>query len=413
MSPKRAGTAASPERARKRAPKLMFVAGETSGDHHAAAVIQALGSRAGCFGLGGPAMAEAGLRLDMDLAGRSVIGFVEVLRHIFYFRRAFALARRLLVEEKPDLLVLVDYPGFNLRLAAIAKALDVPVVYYISPQVWAWKRGRVKTMARTLRKMLVVFPFEKPIYEQGGLDCVLVGHPLLDAIPKALLGRRLEDRRPAARLKLRAPFAWKGPAKVVGLLPGSREQEVAWLLGVMLRSAVLLAKARPGLRFVVVKPAAAPAQWYEEVEKARAQGLRVELFEGKSQAEAYTARAGFDAALVASGTATLETALLGTPFCILYRLNALTYAIGRRLVKIHSIGLANVVAGRRVVPEFLQEGLKPAAIAGALGGLLDDPEARREQRHGLRPGLLSLGGPGVARRVAGELLALAKEAHAS
>ena len=158
MSPLRSAALPKP----KRRPRLMFVAGETSGDHHAAALIKALGGRADCFGLGGPAMRAAGMRLDMDLASRSVIGFVEVLRHFFYFRRAFALGRRLLAEEKPALLVLVDYPGFNLRLAAHAHALGIPVAYYISPQVWAWKRGRVKTMAKILRKMLVIFPFEKP-----------------------------------------------------------------------------------------------------------------------------------------------------------------------------------------------------------------------------------------------------------
>ncbi|HTB23414.1 MAG TPA: lipid-A-disaccharide synthase [bacterium] len=393
-------------------PRLMFVAGETSGDHHAAAVIKALGRKAECFGLGGPAMAAAGMRLDTDLASRSVIGFVEVLRHFSYFRRAFSLGQRLLAEERPDLLVLVDYPGFNLRLASYAKFRGVPVAYYISPQVWAWKAGRVKTMARILRKMLVIFPFEKSIYDKAGLDCSLVGHPLLDAIPTGLLHRSEADRPKTEFRTLRAAFPWKGAKPVVGLLPGSRAQEVGRLLGVMLESAALVAKDRPGLRFVVVKPPAAPAGWYTEVGLAQSRGLQVEIFEGKSQAEAYAARAGFDAALVASGTATLETALLGTPFCILYRLNALSYAIGKRFVKIHSIGLANVVAGRRVVPEFLQEGLKPEAIAKELGSLLDDPARRRAQRHGLLPGLRSLGKPGVASRVAGELLALAKEAHA-
>ena len=188
---------------------------------------------------------------------------------------------------------------------------------------------------------------------------------------------------------------------------------MGWLLGPMLQSAEWLVKTRPGLRFVVVKPPSAPAEWYSGVLEAKARGLNVDLFESRDHTQAYAARAGFGAALVASGTATLETALLGTPFCILYRVNSLTYAIGRRLVKIHSIGLANVVAGRRVVPEFLQDDLKPEAIAAELGRLLDDPAARKEQRRGLLPGLRSLGKPGVARRAAKEVLALAKEAHAA
>jgi lipid-A-disaccharide synthase len=181
----------------------------------------------------------------------------------------------------------------------------------------------------------------------------------------------------------------------------------------MLQSARLLAAQKAGRRFVVLKPAAAPMDWYGPVEAARAQGLDLRVFEGRDQDQAYEARAGFDAAMVASGTATLKTALLGTPFCILYRLNALSYAIGKRLVKIHSIGLANVVAGSRIVPEFLQQGLDPRAIAAAMEGLLSDPKARALQRKGLAPGLRSLGGKGVAARVAGELLKLAREARAA
>ena len=392
-------------------PKIMFVAGETSGDHHAAAVVQALGKRAFCFGLGGPAMAAAGMRLDLDLASRSVIGFVEVLKHFNYFRRAFAQAGRLLGEERPDLLVLVDYPGFNLRLAAKAKALGVPVAYYISPQVWAWKKGRVPLMARLLRKMLVTFPFEKRIYDQAGLDCSHVGNPLLDAIPGALRWKGPADPPAARQARLRKSLGWKAAGQVIGLLPGSREQELRWLLPVMLEAAQRT--AAPGRRFVVVKPASAPADWYGPVQAAREDGLDVSVFEGRGQAQAYAARAACDAALVASGTATLETALLGVPFLILYRVHPLTYAIGKRLVKIHSIGLANVVAGRRVVPEFLQEGLDPAAIAADLERLLSRPAERRSQRRGLAAGLRSLGRPGVAGRVAGELLALARETHAA
>lgn len=393
-------------------PKILFVAGETSGDQHAAAVVRALGERAECYGLGGPAMLEAGLRLDMDLASRSVIGFVEVLRHAAYFRRAFKLAEQLLREDRPDLLCLVDYPGFNLRLARKAKALGIPVAYYISPQVWAWKRGRVATMRRLLRKMLVTFPFEKPIYDQAGLDCALVGNPLLDAIPAALQHRGPGEPSAARQARLRRALGWRGKGPWIGLLPGSREQEVRWLLPVMLDSARRLALGHPERRFVVVKPPSAPLAWYQALEAARAEGLPVQVFEGRSEHQAYQARAALDLALVASGTATLETALLGTPFCILYRVNALTFAIGKRLVKIHSIGLANVVAGRRVVPEFLQSELEPGAIARCAEGLLTDRAQRRQQRRDLAPGLRSLGEPGVAVRVARELSALIREARA-
>lgn len=399
-------TALGPSRRR---PRLMFVAGETSGDHHAAAVLRALGGRVDCFGLGGPEMRRAGLRLHLDLASRSVIGFIEVLRHAPYFFRAFRLACRLLREEKPDLLVLVDYPGFNLRLAARAHALGVPVVYYISPQIWAWKPGRAKRMARFLRRMLVLFSFEKPLYDAVGLDCVHVGHPLLDAIPPHLRRQDGSEPSPSRRAAWRRALGWKGSGPWIGLLPGSRRQEVAWLLPVMLETARRLADGDPDRRFVVVKPPSAPEAWYEPVAAARRAGLPVRLFESPKAALAYQARAALDFALVASGTATLETALLGTPFCILYRVHPLTYAIGKRLVKIHSIGLANVVAGRRVVPEFLQAGLDAEAIAATAEGLISDPRRRLEQRRGLAPGLRRLGRPGVAKRVAAQLLALVRE----
>jgi lipid-A-disaccharide synthase len=180
----------------------------------------------------------------------------------------------------------------------------------------------------------------------------------------------------------------------------------------MLETAKLLAAADPARRFVVVKPPAAPAEWYAQAVQAQRAGLKIQVFSGKSQAQAYEARAAMDFALVASGTATLETALLGTPFCILYRVHPVTYAIGKRLVKIHSIGLANVVAGKRVVPEFLQQELIPASIAARSERLLTRPSERRAQRAGLLPGLAGLGRPGVAKRVALELLALSRAARA-
>ena len=380
-----------------RGPKIMLVAGEASGDHHAAALAGALKRLAKgvrLYGLGGREMAKAGVRVDLDLASKGVIGLVEVLRHAGYFRRAFAQALGLLKSERPDLLVLVDYPGFNLRLAKAAHGLGIPVCYYVSPQVWAWKRGRVKTMARILRKMLVTFPFEKPIYDAAGLDCVFVGNPLVDALPRAAKGA-------AGRRAL----GLKGGGPWVGLLPGSREQEVRWLLPVMLESARHMALAKPQARFVVVKPQHAPLAWYAPLAKAREQGLALRL-ESRPQASAYRLRAAMDLALVASGTATLETAMLGTPFLILYRLHPLTYAIGKLLVKIHSIGLANVVAGRRAVPEFLQGALKPEAIAAAGLKLLDYRRERQAQLSAMANAVRTLGKPGVAKRAAREVLNL-------
>jgi lipid-A-disaccharide synthase len=373
--------------------KIMISAGDVSGDHHAAAVLKALKKLRPdlqAFGLGGPALQAAGLRLDVDLVSRSVIGLVEVFGRLGFFLRAMATASRLARQEQPDLVLLVDSSGFNLRLAK--KLTGFKIAYYICPQVWASRPGRMKVMARTLAKALVTFPFEKKIYDAAGLPCAFVGNPLLDALPA-----KPRKGSAALRKKLGLPA---GP--LLGLLPGSRAQEVKGLLPVMLASAALAAEKVPGLQSVVFRPYGAPEEWYEP---ARQAGLRV--FQSENALTAYDARAACDAALVASGTATLETALLGVPFAILYRVNPITFAIAKRLVTLHSIGLANVVAGRRVVREFLQGDLVPADIAAEAVGLLQSPAKRAAQARGLAAGLRGLGKPGVAQRTAKELLALA------
>ena len=376
--------------------KLMFVAGEASGDHHGAALIREIRRqkpKAHCFGLGGHEMGAAGMDMRLDLASKGVIGLVEVLKYIGYFRKAFRLAEGLLRDERPDVLVLIDYPGFNLRLAATAKKLGIKICYYISPQVWAWKAGRVPKMARLLDKMLVTFPFEKAIYDKAGLDCVFVGNPLLDLVKPSVSNAAMRKR-----LKIKAG------EKLVGLLPGSREQEVRWLLPVMLQSAARMAAQRAGLRFVIIKAPQLPQAVYDRA----MQGSPVEslTFEGKSSGEAYAARAACDFAVVASGTATLETAMLKVPFIIVYRINALSFRIAKWLVKIHSIGLANVVAGRRVVPELLQDELKPERVAELSLEFLNEPRKAKAQVAALAPSLRGLGKPGVAKRAAREVLAL-------
>jgi lipid-A-disaccharide synthase len=389
--------------------KLMLSAGDVSGDHHAAAVLKALKRRQPglqAFGLGGPAMRDAGMRLDVDLASRSVIGLVEVLKSGLFFSRALARAQRLVAGEKPDLVLLVDSSGFNLRLAE--RLRGQALVYYICPQVWASRAGRLKLMARTLTKALYTFPFERKLYEEAGIASRFVGHPLLDAMPAALLHRRAEDPTPQRQQRLRRGSGLPSKGPLLGLLPGSRRQEIKALLPAMLATAELIAAQVPGLQCVVIKAPSAPAELYAPVAQAQARGLRVQLFENADAAKAYAARAACDAALVASGTATLETALLGVPFSILYKVHPLTFAIAKRLVTLPFIGLANVVAGAKVVPEFLQGDLRPEAIAAETVKQLKDAGYRRAQRQGLAKGLAGLGKPGVADRVAVELLALAK-----
>jgi len=381
----------------KPGPKILFLAGEASGDHHAAALIREIRRRAPkalCFGLGGPAMQAAGLRLDYDLASHSVIGFVEVLKHLPALRRAEALALALLKSEKPDLVLSVDYPGFNLRFAEQAHARGFKACHYISPQVWAWKAGRPRKMARYLDKVLVTFPFEKALYDKVGLPAAFVGNPLMDAVrPKAL---------PAAVRKSRG---W-GRGPLVGLLPGSRPQEVASLLPPMLATARLMAKHRPGLRFLLFKAPNLGSEHFScHLQGLQGlQGLDLELVEARAGEDPYALRRCCQLALVASGTATLETAILGVPMLILYRINPLTYQIGKRLIKLPYIGLANVVAGRKVAPEFIQGALQPSAMAREALALLDDP---MPQRKALAAAVKTLGGPGAARRAAQEVLALA------
>ncbi len=378
------------------AKRVMFVAGEASGDHHAAELIKALRQRAPgmkFFGFGGQAMRQAGLRLDLDLTGHAVIGFVEVLKHFGFFRRAFRQALKLILDESPDLLVLVDYPGFNLRLAKAARAAGYrgKMVGYISPQVWAWKKGRVKTMAKILDRMLVTFPFEKEIYDQVGLRCDFVGNPLIDSVKPGIL--------PAA-------FKFKNQ-RVYGILPGSRAQEIRALLPVMLKTAERIAAVDPQAVFVVLQAPTVDAKLFVSALGAASVqlGKRLRFVLPKSQAQAMALRKRFDAAMVASGTATLETAMLKTPFIILYRLHPLTYAVGRLLIKIHSIGLANVVAGRRVVTEYLQYGLKPDLMARELLALARNEKGiASRQRRDLAKGLTSLGKAGVAKRAAACLL---------
>lgn len=367
----------------------MFLAGEASGDLHGAGLVrEILKQRPGtlCFGLGGPRMAAAGMRLDLDLTSRSVIGLWEVLKHLPFFRRAFHQALSLLEREKPDLIVPIDYPGFNLRFAARAHQRGGRVCYYISPQVWAWKAGRVQQMKRFLEKILVVFPFETAWYERAGLPSAFVGHPLMDLISGA--GRV----RPV------------GPVRRVGLLPGSRVQEVRALLPVMLEAAAVMAGREKGLKFVILKAPGLPRETYQSWEDPR---LDVELTETGGSKDAYALRRSFDLALVASGTATLETAILGTPFLILYRVHPLSYQIAKRVLKLPYIGLINVVAGKKIVPEFVQHELDAARIAEAGLALLKPGEARKRQLMEMKKAVQSLGGPGAARKAAAEVIALA------
>jgi len=365
--------------------KVVVIAGETSGDHHAALVIQhlrQLDPTVQVVGIGGDELAAAGMQLLCHCRELAVLGLAEVVSRLRHILAAYRIVRREL-QTKPSLLILVDYPEFNLRVAADARTRNIPVLYYISPQLWAWRRGRARTIAQRVDRMAVIFPFEVPLYQAYGLDVRFVGHPLLDQnIPviersEALSLLNLNDRRP-----------------IIGLLPGSRQAEIERLFLPMLKAAARIRARFSEAQFVV--PAAQSISRATLQDKARAAGVPVQIVEGMF----YQTLSVCDLVLVASGTATLQTALMKKPMVILYRVSPLTYIAGRMLIRIPWIGLANIVAGKTIVPELIQHAVTPERIAQEACALLEHPERMREIEQELAVVAHKLGEPGASRRVA-------------
>jgi lipid-A-disaccharide synthase len=375
---------------RRPAPQLLVVAGEASGDLHGARLLAELVRLVPgltSFGLGGAELRAAGLEAVADSAEVAVVGITEVLKVLPRIREVFAALLREVDRRQPRAAVLVDFPDFNLRLARQLKRRGVPVVYYISPQVWAWRRGRVKTIARRVDKMLVLFPFEVDFYARGRVPAVHVGHPLVDEVP----------RLPSA-WELGAPAA--GEPYGIALLPGSRPSEVEALLPAMLEAVRELARRLP-LAVVLIK---APTISVASLEAALAQAApgspAVRIVAGD---ERFAAIAGSHLALCASGTATLEVGLLGTPMVVLYRLASWTYALARMLVHLDDIALVNLVLGRRVVPELLQDEARGPRIAEESWRLLTCAEAREPMRAALAGVRARLGAGGASARAAEEV----------
>ena len=366
---------------------IYLVAGETSGDIHGANLVRALRDEdpsIECGGVGGRLMAEAGMRLDFNLAEHAIMGFAEVVRHLRFIRALFNDTVARLERERPQCLVAVDYPGFNIRLAREAKRIGIPVVWYISPQVWAWKRGRVKTLAQLVRKMLVILPFEESIYREAGVDCEYVGHPLVDHLAGIPITGQYRD------------------ALTIGLLPGSREQEIGRLLGVMIGVARGIRDRYPHARFVVP---CVDADREAQV-RAMAGDFPLETAVGKS----YEVLGGARFCLVASGTATVEAALLGVPMIVLYKVAPVTYALARMLVHVEHIGMVNILAGKRIAPEFIQGAATVGAILPEALALIEDGPSRTKMIEGLSMVRERIGGPGASRRAALAVLSVAREA---
>jgi lipid-A-disaccharide synthase len=346
--------------------KLYFVAGEASGDNHGAALMQALRRLRPDLELSG-----RGGRKMKDVAGpdfldwsdeAGVVGLWEVVKHYGYFRREFRKALNEIREAKPDAVVLIDYPGFNLRLARALRdprkhsGLGGKIIYYISPQVWAWNRGRITKMARWLDLMLCIFPFEAELYERSGLRTIFVGHPMIEN----LAAKRTNTPRDPG---------------LIGLFPGSRAREVRKLMPILREAMRELHARRPELRFEIAAASEVLAKAIRrELQSAAGSPGEVAIVIGQTAATMQRSAAG----IVASGTATLEAAFFRLPFVLVYKVATMTYLAGRMLIRVKHLGMPNVLAGREIVPEFIQGNAEPSAIAGEVMKLLDD-RARREQ----------------------------------
>ncbi len=380
-------------------PKIMLVAGEASGDQHAARLVQAIHDRlpqAEFYGIGGDALAHQGMRLACRAEDLAVIGLTEVFHKIPTVWRALKSLWRYLRDEGPDLVILVDFPDFNFLVLRLARHFRVPVMYYISPQVWAWRRGRVHTIARLVNRMVVIFPFEAEFYRQHGVAVSYVGHPLLETLPAL-----------PPRPQLRERYGLKTEDLAVALLPGSRSGEISQLLPDMLAAAALLRKKLPQCRFLLPLAATAqPALVEQLVSPAK---VPVAVY----QRQTYEILAAADIALVASGTATLETALLGTPMVIIYRVAPLTFAAARLLVRVPNIGMANLLAEEELFPELIQHDVNPAKISAAVIQIIRDPEHLARISAGLKRIRRRLGGPGASARAAAVALDLLAKSNSN
>ena len=370
--------------------RIYFVAGEASGDTHGAALMQSLRALAPDWefdGRGGPKMkAIAGGRFVDWIDAAAVVGLWEVVKHYGYFRKQFAKALDEIAAMKPDAIVLIDYPGFNLRLARTLRrqAPGLKIIYYISPQVWAWNRGRIAQMARYLDLMLCIFPFEAEHYNASGLRTIFVGHPMIEN----LAGRQTGEAR---------------DPNLVGLFPGSRSREVNKILPVMLEAAAKIAAQQPAIRFEIVAASQALVRNIEKLMSLSPVRERFRLVTGESSGAMQRASAG----MVASGTATLESAYFRMPFVLVYKVSWPTYLAARLMMRTRFVGMPNVLVDREIVPEFLQHEAEPKAIAAAVLRLMNDPAARQTMIAGFDESIARLGESGAsekaARAIVGEL----------
>ncbi len=374
----------------------MIIAGEASGDLYGAHLVLAMKRLAPdlrFFGLGGPEMKKVGVRVLFQLSAMAVVGMTEIIPRIGYIFRALRELKTSLRSSPPDLLILIDYPGFNLNLAKKARVLGIPVFYYIPPQVWAWWRGRVGKIARRVDRVAVILPFEEEFYHGFGLPVEYVGHPLMDVpLPRRAMSKIREDLGISHE---------KGP--ILGLLPGSRAEEVVRMMPAMIGAAEIISHYYPRLHCIL--PLASTVK--EDVVKPYVENAAIDVTIGRSDTRELLKIA--DVALVASGTATLEAAIMETPMIIAYKVSPLSYILGRFLARVSHIGLVNLIAGRTIVPELIQGEATAFRLAEEALAILKNNGLRAEMKGQLRSIRKQLGQGGASRKaasIAGEMMGL-------
>jgi len=366
--------------------RVMIVAGEASGDLHGSNLVKAIhciDPQIRFYGIGGEKLRSAGVEIVSDLSEMAVVGLTEVLSKLGFILGVRRKLKKILQEKHTDLLILIDYPDFNLSLAKEARKNGVKVFYYISPQVWAWRKGRIYKIAKLVDRMAVILPFEAAIYEGVKLDVSFVGHPLLDAIKKKYTCEEALKK-----------FDLREGTTTVGILPGSRDSEVKRLLPAMLKAAEILEDRLPSVQFVLPLAGTLDHDFVAGIVDQSSANVKI------IKDNVYDVIGLSDIAMVASGTATLETAFLGIPMIIVYKISALSYLIGRAIINVDNIGLVNIIAGKTVVPELVQRDANPERMADEVYDILTSGARMNEMKRDLIDVSKKLGGPGASKRAA-------------
>jgi lipid-A-disaccharide synthase len=366
--------------------KIMIIAGEASGDLQAAYLIKSLKTinpHIEFFGLGSKKMQEQGVKTIYDMSQLAVVGFFEVIKLLGAFKKIFAKLTALLDSGRPDAVILVDYPGFNLRFAKVAKEKNIPVIYYISPQIWAWGRGRIAEIKKYVDKMIVIFGFEENLYKEAGVKVSFVGHPFLDIVKPEWKKEETIKHLHLSHLSVK-----------IALLPGSREKEIIQHLPVMLKACQYIKKGLPNAEFILSRRKELNPMLYNKIIK------RSKIKPHSLDDRPYEIMDTADLVIVSSGSATLETAIMEKPMVIVYKTSLLTWLLASNLVKIPNIGLVNVVANKRMVPELVQFNATPQNIARKSLNILNDKKLYHEIKENLRQVKAKLGEPGAADRAA-------------